>query len=163
MFDKKYDKSIHLVCSPRRQTDEAHSLLEVGLAVELEQGDVVVQRLTVVVVVDVGGGHPQGLSPRGPVLLSQIVVTNADIDGVTSPDDAEKKGGIIRVAFYDSHSITRIQGVYVSDFLTFQGYNEMECKIPQCSGRAFICLLLTPYILKRENQHFKLETGVALH
>ena len=57
---------------------------------ELEQGDVVVQRLAVVVVVDVGGGHPQGLGPRGPVLLSQIVVTNADIDGVTSPDDAEK-------------------------------------------------------------------------
>lgn len=92
MFDrkKKNHKAIHLVCSPRRQTDEAHSLLEVGLAVELEQGDVVVQRLAVVVVVDVGGGHPQGLSPRGPVLLSQIVVTNADIDGVTSPDDAEK-------------------------------------------------------------------------
>ena len=57
---------------------------------QLEQGDVVVQRLAVVIVVDVGGGHPEGLGPRGAVLLSQVVVTNTDIDGVTRPDNAEK-------------------------------------------------------------------------
>ena len=56
---------------------------------KFEQGDVIVQRLAVVVVVDVGGGHPQSLGPRAPVLLSQIMVTNTNIDGVTSPDDAE--------------------------------------------------------------------------
>ena len=31
------------------------------LSVQLEEGDVVVERLRVVVVVDVGGGHPQSL------------------------------------------------------------------------------------------------------
>ena len=51
----------YLVGSPGWETDEAHPLLEVGLAVELQQRDVVVQRLAVVVVVDVGRGHPQGL------------------------------------------------------------------------------------------------------
>ena len=56
---------------------------------ELEQGDVVVQRLAVVVVVDVGGGHPEGLGPGGPVLLGQVVVTHADVDGVSGPHDAE--------------------------------------------------------------------------
>ena len=87
---KNISTAIHLVCSPGRQTHEAHSLLEVGLPVQLEQGDVVVQRLAVVIVVNVGGGHPEGLRPRGAVLLSQIVVTNTDIDGVTRPDNAEK-------------------------------------------------------------------------
>ena len=58
---------------------------------EFEQRDVVVQRLAVVIVVNVGGGHPEGLGTRGAVLLSQIVVTNTDIDGVTSPDNAEKE------------------------------------------------------------------------
>ena len=87
---KNISTAIHLVCSPGRQTHETHSLLEVGLPVQLEQGDVVVQRLAVVVVVNVGGGHPEGLRPRGAVLLSQIVVTNTDIDGVTRPDNAEK-------------------------------------------------------------------------
>ena len=54
----------YLVGSPGWETHEAHPLLEVGLAVELQQRDVVVQRLAVVVVVDVGGGHPQSLSSR---------------------------------------------------------------------------------------------------
>ena len=69
---------------------QADAFLQLGVPVQLEQGDVVVEGLAVVVVVDVGGGHPQGLGPRGTVLLSQIVVTNTDIDGVTSTDDAEK-------------------------------------------------------------------------
>ena len=56
---------------------------------ELEEGDVVVESLTVVVVVDVGGGHPQGLGPRGAVPLGQVVVSNPDVDGVPSSDDAE--------------------------------------------------------------------------
>ena len=55
---------------------------------ELEQGDVVVQRLAVVVVVDVGGGHPEGLGPGGPVLLGQVVVTNSHVNGVTRTNDA---------------------------------------------------------------------------
>ena len=108
VWQKKYHKATHLVRSPRRQADKTDSLLEVGLSVKFEQGDVIVQRLAVVVVVDVGGGHSEGLGPRAPVLLSQIMVTYTNIDGVTSPDDAEKRGNYICVAFYESYFITRI-------------------------------------------------------
>ena len=58
---------------------------------QLQQGDVVVQGLTVVVVVDVGGGHPQSLSPGAAVLLSEVVVSHTNIDGVTSSNNAENE------------------------------------------------------------------------
>ena len=80
----------HLRCAPGRQTREADSLLQVGLAVQLEESDVVVQRLAVVVVVDVGGGHPEGLSPRRAVPLSEVVVAHPHVDGITSSDNAER-------------------------------------------------------------------------
>ena len=80
----------HLRCAPGRQTREADSLLQVGLAVQLEESDVVVQSLAVVVVVDVGGGHPQCLGPGRAVPLGQVVVPHPDVDGVTRPDDAER-------------------------------------------------------------------------
>ena len=57
---------------------------------ELEQSDVVVQGLAVVVVVDVGGGHPQCLGPGRAVPLSEVVVSHPHVDRVTSPDDAER-------------------------------------------------------------------------
>ena len=79
----------HLTCSPRGQTDHTHSLLEVRLSVEFEQRDVVVQRLAVVVVVDVGGGHPQCLGSGGTVLLGQVVVSHTNVDGVSGSHDAE--------------------------------------------------------------------------
>ena len=63
--------------------------LELRLAMELEEGDVVVQRLAVVVVVDVGGGHPQCLRPRGPVLLREVMVPNTHVDRVSRPNNAE--------------------------------------------------------------------------
>ena len=53
----------HLTGAPGWQTSQTNSLLQVGLAVELEEGNVIVQSLAVVVVVDVGGGHPQSLGP----------------------------------------------------------------------------------------------------
>ena len=56
---------------------------------QLEQGDVVVQGLAVVVVVDVGGGHSQGLGAGAAVLLGEVVVAHADVDGVAGADDAE--------------------------------------------------------------------------
>ena len=62
---------------------------------QLQQGDVVVQRLAVVVVVDVGGGHPQGLGAGGAVLLGQVVVTDTDVDGVAGPDNAEGQGIVL--------------------------------------------------------------------
>ena len=70
-------------------THQAHSLLEVSLAVELEEGDVVVQGLAVVVVVDVGGGHSQCLGSGTAILLSEVMVANSDIDGVSGSDNAE--------------------------------------------------------------------------
>ena len=54
----------HLASSPGWEAGQTDPLLQVSLAVELEESDVIVQGLAVVVVVDVGGGHPQSLSSR---------------------------------------------------------------------------------------------------
>ena len=56
---------------------------------QLEESDVVVQGLAVVVVVDVGRGHPESLSPRRAVPLSQVVVSNPHVDRITGSDNAE--------------------------------------------------------------------------
>ena len=88
---------------------------------ELQQRDVVVQRLAVVVVVDVGRGHPQGLrqsevsigiswtnqrpvlrsgdqsgasiylGPRAAVLLGEVVVAHPHVDRVAGADNAAKQ------------------------------------------------------------------------
>ena len=80
----------HLTGPPGWQTGQTNSLLQVGLAVQFEQSDVVVESLAVVVVVDVGGRHPQSLSTRRAVPLGQVVVSHSHVDGVTSSDDAKK-------------------------------------------------------------------------
>ena len=54
----------HLTGAPGWQTGQTDALLQVSLAVQFEESDVIVQGLAVVVVVDVGGGHPQSLSSR---------------------------------------------------------------------------------------------------
>lgn len=54
---------------------------------QLEQGDVVVERLAVVVVVNVGGGDAEGLGAWRTELLGEIVVADANIDGVTGADN----------------------------------------------------------------------------
>ena len=58
------------------------------LSVQFEQRDVVVERLRVVVVVDVGGGDTQRLCALGAVLGGQVVVADPHVDGVTGPHDA---------------------------------------------------------------------------
>ena len=58
---------------------------------ELQDGDVVVQRLRVVVVVDVRRGHPQGLGSGAAELLGEVVVTDSHVDGVTGADNAGRK------------------------------------------------------------------------
>jgi len=57
---------------------------------ELQQGNIVVQGLAVVVVVDVRGGHAQCLSPRTAVFSSQIVVAHTHIDGIPGSNNAEQ-------------------------------------------------------------------------
>lgn len=71
-----------------RQAHQAHAVLELGLPVQLQQRDVVVQRLRVMVVVYVRGGHAQRLRARAPVLPGQVVVAHAHVDGVARPHDA---------------------------------------------------------------------------
>lgn len=65
--------------APGGQAHQAHAVLELGLPVQLQQRNVVVQRLRVVVVVDVRGGHAQRLRPRATVLPCQIVVAHAHV------------------------------------------------------------------------------------
>jgi len=73
-----------LTSPPCREAHQTHALLQVSLPVQLQQGDVVVQGLAVVVVVDVGGRHPQSLCTWGSKLLCEVVVPHPDIDSVTS-------------------------------------------------------------------------------
>ena len=56
---------------------------------KLEKCNVVIQGLAVVVVVDVGGCHPEGLGPRAPELLCEVVVAYTDIDGIARTYNAE--------------------------------------------------------------------------
>ncbi len=59
---------------------------------QFEQCDVVVQRLRIVIVMDVGGGHPQRLGAGGTEFLGQVVITNSDVNGVSGSDNAKWKG-----------------------------------------------------------------------
>lgn len=54
--------------TPRRQAHQAHAVLEFGLPVQLQQGNVVVQSLAVVIVMNVRRCHPQRLSAGAAVL-----------------------------------------------------------------------------------------------
>jgi len=81
-----------VIDAPGRQAHQAHAVLELGLPVQLEQRDVVVQRLRVVIVVDVRGGHAQRLGARASVFPGQVVVAHAHVDGVPGPDDAANTG-----------------------------------------------------------------------
>lgn len=49
------------------------------------------------VVVDVGGCHPEGLRARGAELLGEVVVAHAHVDGVAGADDAEEKNPTVSV------------------------------------------------------------------
>ena len=70
------------------QTD---AFLQLGVPVQLEQGDVVVEGLAVVVVVDVGGRHPEGLGSRTAKLLGQVVVAHPHVNSITGSHNAEKE------------------------------------------------------------------------
>ena len=59
---------------------------------QFEQGDVVVKGLAVVVVVDVGGRHPEGLGSRTAKLLGQVMVANSNVNCISSSHNAEKRG-----------------------------------------------------------------------
>ena len=68
-------------------------LLRTCFAVQLEQRDVVVESLRVVVVVDVGGGHADGLGAGRAEFLREVVVADADVYRVTSANDARIENG----------------------------------------------------------------------
>ena len=79
-----------LAGSSGRKADKANALLQVGLTVQLQNRNVIVQRLRVVIVMDVGRGHPQSLSAWTSELLRQIVVANADVDSIAGSNNARE-------------------------------------------------------------------------
>ena len=103
---------------------------------QLEQGNVVVEGLAVVVVVDVGGGHPQGLGSRTSKLLGQVVVTHAHVDGVSCPHNAETKHCVMVSSFSSSLRLTHfhicIYHIYVSDVYSL-GDAVCSCENPGLS------------------------------
>lgn len=81
-------------CCTTKETNRP-TFLKLSLAVQLQQRDIIVQRLAVVVVMDVGGGHTQGLRARGAVLARQVVVTHAHVYRVARANDAGRKSNQI--------------------------------------------------------------------
>lgn len=78
-----------LTNTARWQAHETYSVAQLRLAVQLEQRYVIVQRLTVVVVVDVGSGDPKRLRAGAPVLARQVVITHSHVDSVSRPHYTE--------------------------------------------------------------------------
>lgn len=87
--------SSHLAGSSGGQAGQADTLLQIGLTVQFQERDVVVQGLGVVIVVDVGGGDAEGLGTGTAELLGQVVVPNADVDGVTGTNNTEKSEKVL--------------------------------------------------------------------
>ena len=73
---------------------------------QLEQGYVIVQSLAVMVVVDVCGGHTEGLSSWTSELLGQVVVSHPHVDGIASPHNAEKKRSMVVTSFSGNITLT---------------------------------------------------------
>lgn len=80
---------------PSGEADQADSPLQFSLPLQPQQGDVVVQRLAVVVVVNVRCGHAQGLRTRRPILASQVMVADTHIDRITGTDNATNRNYFI--------------------------------------------------------------------
>lgn len=70
------------------QTDQANSILQLRLAVKLQQRDIIVECLTVVIVVDVRRCDAQGLSAGASVFTSKIMIAHPHVDRIARPDNA---------------------------------------------------------------------------
>lgn len=77
--------------APGRQAHQTDAVAQLRLAVQLQQRNVIVQRLAVVIVMDVRGGHAQRLRARATELARQIVVADAHVDRIAGPDDAANR------------------------------------------------------------------------
>lgn len=75
----------------RRQTDQTDAIPQLRLAVQLEQRNVIVQRLAVVIVVYIGRGHAQRLGAGTAIFTGQIIVTHAHIDGIAGAHNAAEQ------------------------------------------------------------------------
>lgn len=74
---------------------------------QFEDGNVVVQRLGIVVVVDVGGGHSEGLGSRAAILLCEVVVANPDIYGVSCSNNTENRSFVMMATSLYTIPITK--------------------------------------------------------
>lgn len=55
---------------------------------QLQEGNVVIQRLRIMVMVYVGRRYTQGLCSRRAKLGREVVIANSYIDSITGPDNA---------------------------------------------------------------------------
>lgn len=55
---------------------------------QFQKRNIVVQRLTVVVVMNVSGGHTKGLSTWASVFSCQIVITNSNVNSIARTNNA---------------------------------------------------------------------------
>jgi hypothetical protein len=70
------------------KTHQAHTILKLSLAMQFEQRNIVVQRLTVMVMMDICGGHSQCLRTRAAIFSGQVMITDTYIYCISWPYNA---------------------------------------------------------------------------
>lgn len=84
----------------RRQADQADPILQLRLAVKLQQRDIIVECLAVVIVVDVCRCDAQRLSAGTSVFTGEIVVAHPHVNRVAGPDDAANERSSHSLIFF---------------------------------------------------------------
>lgn len=73
-----------------RQANQTDAISQLRLAVQLEQRNVIVQRLAIVVMVYISGGHAQRLGAGTAIFACQIVITHTYIDRIAGANNAAR-------------------------------------------------------------------------
>ena len=87
------------------KTYETNALLKVSFTVQLQKGNIIVQGLAVVVVVDVGCCYPKRLRSWRAKLLSEVMISHTDIYGISGSNNAKKNTKLVNTMEDFSHYI----------------------------------------------------------
>lgn len=81
-----------------RKANETNAFFEVSFAMKFQDGNVIVQSLRIVIVMDVSSCNSQSLRPGAAILLSQVMITYADVNGISGTYNTEIKLSLVQLA-----------------------------------------------------------------
>lgn len=73
-----------------RQTHQTNSFAQLSLSVQFEQCNIIVQRLAIVIMMNVSGCDAHCLRTRAAIFPCQIIVTDSNINGITRSYNTKK-------------------------------------------------------------------------